>query len=161
MVSIRAACASRPRDNCRSSDARRRGRSERGFSLVEVLVAMGLFTVGMLALAQLLAAGVQMHQLGRNTDAATQLAQAKFEELMKLNFNTAAAVQLTPSGVDALGANTANYFDVPAGNQFTRRWRVEAGPTPRTRRVTVRIEPIQASRRTHRPIEITTLIREW
>jgi prepilin-type N-terminal cleavage/methylation domain-containing protein len=160
MVSTRAACASRRPGSCRSSDARRR-RSECGFSLVEVLVAMGLFTVGMLALAQLLAVGVQMHQLGRNTDVATQLAQAKFEELMKLNFNTAAAVQLTPSGANALGTNTANYFDIPEGNQFTRRWLVETGPTPRTRRVTVRIEPIQVSRRTHRPIEITTLIREW
>jgi prepilin-type N-terminal cleavage/methylation domain-containing protein len=161
MVSTRAACASRRPGSCRFSDGRRRRASEHGFSLVEVLVAMGLFTVGMLAMAQLLAASVQMHQLGRNTDVATQLAQAKFEELMKLNFNTAAAVQLTPTGADALGANTANYFDVPAGNQFTRRWRVEAGPTPRTRRVTVRIQPTQVSRLTYRPVEITTLIREW
>ena len=122
---------------------------------------MGLFTVGMLAIAQLLAAGVQMHQLGRNTDAATQLAQAKFEELMKMNFNTAPAVQITPGGVDSLAANTANYFDIPPGNEYTRRWRVQAGPTARSRLVTVRVQPTQISRLTYRPIEITTILREW
>lgn len=157
MVWTHAASALRRRASCRSSD----GAAEDGFTLVEVLVSMAIFMVAMLAIAQLLATGVQMHQLGRNTDAATQLAQAKFEELMKMNFNTAAAVQLTPEGVDSLGANVANYFDLPPGGQYTRRWLVQAGPVARTRQVTVRIQPSQVSRLTHRPVEITTMLREW
>jgi prepilin-type N-terminal cleavage/methylation domain-containing protein len=161
MASRPAVSASPRPGRSRSSDGGRRRGSASGFSLVEVLVAMCVFTVGMLGMAQLLGMSIQMHQLGRNTDTATLLVQSKFEELMKMNFNTAAAVQVTPGGADSLTTNVANYFDRPAGNQFTRRWRVEAGPVPRTRRVTVRVEPFQGSRLMYRTVEITTILREW
>ena len=133
--------------------------AEEGFTLVEVVFAMFVLTVGLVAMAQLLAISVRMHQLSRNTEIATQLAERKFEELMKLNFDTAAAVQLT--GQDSLNANVANYFDTPTGGQFTRRWLVEAGPVTRTRRVTVRMVPRQTDRLLYKPVQLTTIIRSW
>ena len=130
-----------------------------GFTLVEVMFSMFVLTVGLVAMAQLLAISVRMHQLSRNTEIATQLAERKFEELMKLNFDTAAAVQVT--GQDSLNANVVNYFDTPTGGRFTRRWLVEAGPVVRTRRVTVRMVPRQTDRLLYKPVQLTTIIRSW
>ena len=142
-----------------SSACERPAAASAGFTLVEVVFAMFVLTVGLVAMAQLLAISVRMHQLSRNTEIATQLAERKFEELMKLNFDTAAAVQLT--GQDSLNANVANYFDTPSGSQYTRRWLVEAGPVVRTRRVTVRMVPRQTDRLLYKPVQLTTLIRSW
>lgn len=133
--------------------------SSAGFTLVEVIFSILVLTVGLVAMAQLLAISVRMHQLSRNTEIATQLAERKFEELMKLNFDTAAAVQITTG--DSLNSNVVNYFDAPAGTQFTRRWLVEAGPVARTRRVTVRLVPRQTDRLLYKPVQLTTIIRQW
>jgi hypothetical protein len=78
---------------------------------------------------------------------------------MKLNFDTAPEVQVT--GSDSLNNDVANYFDMPAGTQFTRRWLVEAGPVARTRKVTVRMVPAQTSRLLYKPVQLTTIIRQW
>ena len=155
-----AACASLRRVRSRFSSARRRRTaSSAGFTLVEVVFSMFVLTVGLVAMAQLLAISVRMHQLSRNTEIATQLAERKFEELMKLNFDTAPAVQITAA--DSLNNDVANYFDTPTGTPFTRRWLVEAGPVARTRRVTVRMVPAQTDRLLYKPVQLTTIIRSW
>jgi Tfp pilus assembly protein PilV len=122
------------------------------------MVAAVILTVALVALAQLLAVSVKMHQLGRNSAQATRLAQDKFEELMKLNFGTAPAIQV--NNTNTLGANTANYFDVPANSGYTRRWRVQAGPggNAALRTVTVRLV---ADVRVGADFEITEVLRSW
>lgn len=134
--------------------------SERGFSLIEVLIATVVFVTGSVALAGLLVVSVNKHQLGRNTVDATLLASTKIEELAKLNFGTAAAVQITPNGADSLGQNVAPYFDTPA-NGYTRRWQVAAGPNADTRVVTLRVIPPGADVRQFRLVEVTTILRSW
>ena len=164
MARRHAKCALLRLARSRSSNATpatTRNRSNAGFTLVEVVFSIFVLVVGLVAMAQLLAVSVRMHQLSRNTEVATQLAEAKFEELMKLNFTTAAAVQVTPLGSDSLNDNVANYFDTPAGTLYTRRWLVEAGPIDRTRRVTVRMVPAQTDRLLYKPVQLTTIIRQW
>ena len=132
--------------------------SERGFTLIETTVAAIILTVGLVALAELLAVSVRMHKLGRDSAQATRLAQDKFEELMKLNF---AAPALSPATcADSLGANTNNCFDVPANSGYTRRWRVLAGPAGNAalRTVTVRLVP---DVRRGADFEVTQVIRSW
>jgi len=136
----------------------RRGSGDAGFTLVEVLVAMAIMTVGLLAVAQLLAVSAQTHLLGRQTSEASILATSKLEELVKLNFNTAPAVQIS-GAPDPLTQNVANYFDQPAGG-YTRRWSVAAGPTPDTRLVTLRVIPRSVGRAS-RVVEVTTILRQW
>jgi prepilin-type N-terminal cleavage/methylation domain-containing protein len=139
--------------------------SERGFTLVEVLVAMLVFTVGIVALAQLMAVSVYMQAHGRNQTSAVRLAQDKFDELMsQFNENDdVPAVQIT--GEDSLSANTENYFDTVDG--YTRRWLVEAGPddghdlSDDLRLITIRVIPDVQDRRTFAPYELISIIRRW
>ena len=118
-----------------------------------------MVTVALVALAELLAVSIRMHQLGRNGTAAARLAQDKFEELLKMNFTTNPAIQV--SGTDTLASNVANYFDVPAGSGYTRRWLVQAGPNVRLRIVTVRVIPENQDSRVGAPFTLTTMLRSW
>jgi prepilin-type N-terminal cleavage/methylation domain-containing protein len=133
--------------------------SERGFTLIETIVAALILTTALVALAQLLAVSVRMHKLGRDSAQATRLAQDKFEELMKLNFATAPALS-TVSCADSLGANTANCFDAPASTGFTRRWRVQAGPGGNAALRTVTIRMV-ADVRVGADFEVTQVLRSW
>ena len=132
--------------------------NERGFTLVEVLISMTIMTVGLVAVAQLMAVSMQSHRLGRLTAEASILATVKMEELVKMNLATAPQVQIT-AAPDSLSANVANYFDQTNG--YTRRWQVWAGPTADTRRVTMRVIPPASSRPFSKDVEITTIIRQW
>lgn len=59
--------------------------SQQGFSLVEILVAILLLTVGLLALAQMQTRAVASNSFGNQLTQATFLAQDKVEELRLLN----------------------------------------------------------------------------
>jgi Tfp pilus assembly protein PilV len=135
-------------------------RNERGFTLFEALIAGVVLTVGLVALAELLGVSLRMHQLGRTSTSATRLAQQKFEELMKLNFSTSPAIQITAD--DTLSSNVDNYFDAPSP-EYVRRWQVTAGPNahPRLRTVTVRVIPTVEDRRTSDTVTLTTVLRSW
>ena len=121
------------------------------------MVALVVFLVGTLGVAQLIGVTTQMHLVAQNSTQATRLVQQKFDELMKLDFAADASVQI--SAANTLTANTANYFDIP-GPGATRRWTVQAGPTATTRLLTVRVIEGQGSM-SERTIDLTTLIRQW
>ena len=82
---------------------------DRGFTLVEVLIAMVILTVALVSMAELMAITLRMQQLGRNQTAAARMAQEKIDELMNANFTTNASVAIGGS----LTANVANFNDVP------------------------------------------------
>lgn len=130
-------------------------RGEAGFTLVEVMIATVVLTVGLVGIAQLLAVSTVMHVNARQTTNGTHLLQDKVEELAKLNFGTDPRIQVGGS----LTANVANFNDAPAAG-VTRRWLVEAGPAgnPQLRRLTVRI--INTGAR-HQQRDLTTVIRQW
>jgi Tfp pilus assembly protein PilV len=132
-----------------------RHRSDAGFSLVEAMVASLVLTVGLVGLLQLLAVTTVMHSDARQATNATLLAQAKIDELMKLNLTTAPAVQVGGS----IGANVTNYFDTPVSG-VTRRWVVTAGPIANTRILTVKVEN-KGGRVYGREQQLTTIIRQW
>ena len=105
---------------------------ERGFSLLEVLVASTLLTVGVLALGQLFALSTTSNTASKNTSYATGLAEQKMEELRALAWGfdkdglplsdttsdttvspetTTGGAGLTPSPSTALQQNTKGYVD--------------------------------------------------
>lgn len=64
--------------------ARSRFNSEAGFSLVEVLIAMGVMTVGVVSLAQLFALSTRANHSSKTTTFTVMLAQQKMEQLRGL-----------------------------------------------------------------------------
>jgi prepilin-type N-terminal cleavage/methylation domain-containing protein len=136
--------------------------SERGFTLIEALIATLVLTVGLVATAELLAVSVRMHMLGRNSSTATRLAQDKFEEMMKMNFATNPAISPVTCA-SALTSNVANCFDTPAGSGYVRRWQVQAGPggNASLRLVTIRVIPSNPDMRMAGDFSMTTVLRSW
>lgn len=146
--------------------------NERGFTVIEVLVAMVLLTVALVSMAELMAVTLRLQQLGRNQTAATRLAQDKLDELMSQNWDAAVPPpQLAVGG--SLDADQPDHFDIPptfdgsTALNYRRRWVVDPGPVDaplpadRLRVITVRVIPIVTDRRTYTPTDLTTIVRCW
>jgi Tfp pilus assembly protein PilV len=150
--------------------------NERGFTLVEALVAMVVCTIGLVAMAELMAVTLRLQQLGRNSTSAVRLAQDKIDELTTMPFNPAAALyNPAVSCGGSITANVANHNDTPLADNgtpndtaddtkpkgYTRRWIISAGPDgdPNLRAVTVRVTPEVRDRRVASPYDLTTFIR--
>ncbi len=147
----------RPADALPSRQPRPALRSEAGFSLAEVLIAMIVAVTGLLSLGQLLVVTTRAESGARNGALAARMGQDKLDDLMKQNFDTSPSLQITPVGTNSLAANAANYFDTPATG-VTRRWSVQQGPAD-TRLLTVRV--LVASGIAARTVDLTTLVRRW
>ena len=129
-------------------------RAENGSTLVEVLVAMLVLIIGLVAMAQLLVVSTLAHADAAAATGATIDAQNKLEELLAAGFDTP-ALQL--AGTATLTTDVTGYFDrTPAGR--TRRWQVDAGPVAGTRVVRVRVMD-RASRRFGARVELLSLVR--
>ncbi len=95
-------------------------------SLIEVLGAMMVTVVGVVAVATLILYGIGLQVQSRDATMANALAKSKIEEL---------TISLPAVGGD-LDNNVTGYNDTPTG--FTRRWEVKDGPA-NTLDVTVRV----------------------
>jgi prepilin-type N-terminal cleavage/methylation domain-containing protein len=99
----------------------------RGFSLLELLIALGILTVAFAALAQLSAATMKADRHNRHKTAALHLAQEKLEILKGIPFD-----ELTSEWEGPLTLET---FSVP----FDRETTVNKDPQRRLAEVTVRV----------------------
>jgi prepilin-type N-terminal cleavage/methylation domain-containing protein len=110
----------------------------RGFSLVEVLISMGLLTIVSLSVAQLFAISTRATYMSRGTSSTTALAEQKLEQLRALSWGfatdgtglplsdtttnlavtpaNATGAGLNPSPSDALDQNTTGLVDFLDGN---------------------------------------------
>ena len=113
--------------------AQARFTSSSGFSLVEVLISMGLLTAVSLGVAQLFAVSTRASYVARGQTSTTALAEQKLEPLRALTWGfdaegqglpvsdtttnlavdppSAAGAGLNPSPSDALEQNTPGYVD--------------------------------------------------
>ncbi|HEX6164579.1 MAG TPA: prepilin-type N-terminal cleavage/methylation domain-containing protein [Vicinamibacterales bacterium] len=147
--------------------------NERGFTLVEAIVAVMICTIGLVAMAELLAVTLRLQQLGRNSTSAVRLAQDKVDELTTMNFATnpqaSCGGSLDPAAPDANHSDTPmedngtpdDPLDDTVTKGYTRLWLIEAGPDgdANLRQVTVRVVPDVADRRTAAPYDLVTFIR--
>lgn len=104
---------------------------QRGFSLVEAIVAMAIMSTAIMAIAQLSIVSVGVNRAARSTTIATMLAVQQMERLQSAAWSE---LIVSPSG--SLDRNTAGYCDFldvngraiapatspPAGAAFVRRW---------------------------------------
>jgi prepilin-type N-terminal cleavage/methylation domain-containing protein len=86
--------------------------SSRGFSLVEVLVAMGLLTVVSLGVAQLFALSTRANVIAKGQTSTTAMAQQKLEQLRGLTWG----FDLAGLGLPLSDTTTNVSVDPPAHN---------------------------------------------
>ena len=107
--------------SCRTADAR-------GFSLLEVLVATTILTVGVLSVAQLFALSVRSNMSSKYTSFTAVLAEQKMEQLRSLTYGfdtlglpltdlttDTTAVPETPTGGTGLSPSPANSLKANTG----------------------------------------------
>lgn len=115
-------------------DKERRLTPDRGFTLVEILVAMAIFSVAVLGLAIGATSVMRANQTSYFNTVATNLAQDKLEELK------ATAVSQLPN---CPSYTTANCSDTrpSLGLTFTRSWQIIANsPASGVNRLDVKID---------------------
>ena len=109
--------------------AARRFKDRRGFTLVEMMIALVLFGVGMMALAQVLPNGLSVRDKARRMSVATSMAQEEIERLRDLPYNHA-----------DLAAGAHADPDNPVDDAFVRNWAVQIDtPVANMKRVTVTV----------------------
>lgn len=130
-----------------------------GFTLVELLIALIIFSVAVLGLASSMAAITRYQMLATNRGEMILVADSKLDELRAAGQGrTADTVQLVVGG--SITTATAPYADTVTsgrGIPFAILWQVAAGPAG-SRLVTLRAEPLVDSPRTPRAMDFTTLI---
>ena len=98
-----------------------------GFSLIEVLIAISILSIGMLALAALQVSAIRGNALGKKKSLAVALAEAKIEEFRN-----------TPYASIAGGITTEE--DLSLGEIYTRQSTIEDNvPTTGMKTITVQV----------------------
>ena len=102
---------------------------ERGFTLIECIVAMVITVVGLLAVLTLIAYATKIYTMSGDLAIANSLAKDKIEELQNKSQSTGGN----------LTNNTTDYFDQP-NSKFIRRWQITADSMG-TRTLSVTVMP--------------------
>jgi len=117
-------------------------KKDKGFSIIELLIAMSIMAIGMLAAASMQYSAVRNNTTGNTSTQATMLAKATLEMLKSQDIgSTALAVgdYEDPTGVDA-GGNP--------GGIYNRNWRIDSlGASSRRVMVTVEWTKFGSTRR--------------
>jgi prepilin-type N-terminal cleavage/methylation domain-containing protein len=125
----------------------------RGFSLVELLIAMAVLCSAGLAIAGLPILSLRTNEAARSTTTAAVLASQRLEQLQSTAWS-----ELRPSPAAALEQNTTGWCDVlddqgnvlgacgppPTGAVFVRRWSLEMPSSAAAFVIQVAVTPIAA-----------------
>ena len=114
--------------------------NQSGFTLLEVLIAISILTVGLLGVAQMQIMGIRGNYFSGNTTTVLTLAEEKMEDLLGKSYTDA---ELTGSGAPGTNHNDVNNpIDETgqAGGIYTRMWTViDNTPIADTKTVTVSV----------------------
>lgn len=105
------------------------GRAHRaaGFTLIEIMIAMGVFAVGVLALGAVIPLGIKKSSSSAQQSRASELAASRAEELLH-----------TPFSEPDMDAGSHDDPGNPYTGQYYLRWTVEDDvPISRCKRITI------------------------
>jgi len=103
--------------------ARGKRKKEGGFTLIEVLVAMGILAVVLLGAANMQTSSIRYNTMGRDLTDAIAFAEARMEEIMATPYDQVRAAN----------------FPVESNGTFTRRVTITPDANDATRTVMVRV----------------------
>jgi type IV pilus assembly protein PilV len=93
--------------------------TEKGFTLIEVLVAIVMLSLGLLGLGRMHIAAIQVNTIASRLTQGTTLAQDRAEQLMALPYDDPMLADTT-----SLGSFTS-YTDPNPPQSYTIRWEVD------------------------------------
>jgi prepilin-type N-terminal cleavage/methylation domain-containing protein len=135
---------------------RRQGKGEAGFTLLEVVVAMGILATGLLAVAAAQLTAIRMSARSKNLMHATHLAQAQMEAFQALPQASLPATGNDPNNPIAL--NLTSDPNNPDATTFNRSWVITPNdPSPGITKVTVQVDWFDDKVSTTRSTTLQTL----
>ena len=150
--------ARRTGSRSRSGAPRRR----RGFSLVELMVAIVLLTVGLFGSAALMATSLRFQRGASSREEMLTLGEAKLDELRSYQSASLASglrAKIAPGG--STTSSVTDYADSlasPHGKPYRRRWQI-SNSVVRTREIQIRVEPRYSDQHATQGINLRTLIQ--
>ena len=114
--------------------------TDKGFTLIEVLIAIGIFAIGILAIATLQLGTVKNNTTGNVTTMATMLARQKMEEIKSVT--VLADLDGSPYSDSPCpgGPERINLEGIPdPGGAFERCWDITEFANPKWRMVKVEV----------------------
>lgn len=109
-------------------------KDQKGYTLVECVIAMVISLIGLLAIYSLIFTSVRVQVLSSELSHTNSLAREKIEELKN-------STRVPGGNVDG---NVTGYFDNPAPG-YVRRWQIATGVAG-THTVSVRVTPTRQDR---------------
>ena len=128
--------------------------TNRGFSLIEVMVAMAIFSIGILAVGSMQLSTAKNNTTGNITTQATMLARQKIEELKSQNIADLTVVDKQPDPNNPIDANG------DPGGAYIRYWSIEDSGI--FRKITVYVdwkEKVEGDKSRNRRAKLETITR--
>ena len=123
----------------------------KGFSLIEMIIALLILTLGLLAAGPMLSTTAHLTTLARSKNTAALTAQSALEHLADLYRRNPSAVELTPGNhQEASLREVINPLNMSVLNRYKVTWFVDDIPDPRAgmilpgRMVSVRVTPLRS-----------------
>ena len=120
---------------------------ESGFTLIEILIAITILTVGLLGVASMQVSAIRGNDFSGSVTTGLCLAEDRMEELMRRPYSDDLLTDAnTTNALDTIIASDVDHEDVPAidatgqtvtGGPYRRVWNVEDSADPDMKTITV------------------------
>ncbi len=99
--------------------------SNKGFTIIEVLIAMAIFSIGILAVTKMQFSSIKGNRTSFQISEALSLGEGKMEELMYVPYTT--VIDTNNDGITGLDANTVGSTDgskITTDGRYTILWNI-------------------------------------